>query len=58
MSICGPFPCLTEALALIEISPTLLQAPLQGFSCLLPADASQLPPQGLSFSHFLGWPLP
>ena len=35
----------TVALALIEISPTLLQLPLQGLSRLLPAGTSPLQPQ-------------
>ena len=56
MPICCPLPGPTVALALIKISPTLLQAPLQGLSRLLPAGTSPLPPPGLSFSHrYLSW---
>ena len=43
-------PCPAAALALIKISPTLLQAPLQGHCPLLPACRSPLLPPGLSFS--------
>ena len=46
-----PSPTVAVALAFIEISPTLLQAPLQGLSRLLPAGTSPLPPPGLNFSH-------
>ena len=59
MPICGPLLGPTVALALIEISPTLLQSPLQGLSRLLPARTSPLPPPGLSFSHrYLSWLAP
>ena len=59
MPICGPLLGPTVALALIEISPTLLQSPLQGLSRLLPACTSPLPPPGLSFSHrYLSWLAP
>ena len=57
----GPLPGPTVALALIEISPMLLQAPLQGLSRLLPAQAgtSPLQPPGLRFSHrYLSWLAP
>ena len=47
LSLPGP----AAALALIKISPTLLQAPLQGHCPLLPACRSPLLPPGLSFSH-------
>ena len=52
-------PCPAAALALIKISPTLLQAPLQGHCPLLPACRSPLLPPGLSFSHRdLSWLAP
>jgi hypothetical protein len=54
-----PGPTVALALRLIEISPTLLQSPLQGLSCLLPAGTSPLPPPVLSFSHrYLSWLAP
>ena len=46
-----PGPTVAVAVALIEISSTLLQAPRQGLSRLLPSGTSTLPPPGLSFSH-------
>jgi len=59
LHICGSLPGPKVALALIEISPTLLQSPLQGLSCLLPAGTSPLPPPVLSFSHrYLSWLAP
>ena len=52
-------PCPAAALALIKISPTLLQAPLQGHCPLMPACQSLLLPPGLSFSHTdLSWLAP
>ena len=55
LSLPGP----AAALALIKISPTLLQAPLQGHCPLLPACRSPLLPPGLSFSHRdLSWLAP
>ena len=55
LSMPGP----AAALALIKISPTLLQAPLQGHCPLLPACRSPLLPPGLSFSHRdLSWLAP
>ncbi len=56
LHFCGPLPGPTVALSLIEISPALLQAPLQGLCRLLPAGTSPLPPSATD--TFLGWPLP
>ena len=61
LPICCPLPGPSPAAALagIEISPTLLQAHLQGLSRLLPAGRSPLLPPLLSFSHrYLSWLAP
>ena len=57
--ICSSLSCPAAALALIKISPTLPQAPLQRHCPLMPACQSLLLPPGLSFTHTdLSWLAP